>query len=106
MRLGSSKICITPPAGIDLSGYGLREQPSVGVHDDLFARALFLEQGGDKLLWLHCDLLGLDQERVRVLRAMLKHEIDLAEHQILMSASHTRAGPAVLGIRGCGEKNP
>jgi neutral ceramidase len=106
MKAGCSTVCITPPVGVDLSGYGLREQPSVGIHDDLFARALFLQQGKAGLLWLHCDLLGLDQSRVRQLRSTMCRELDLAQHQILMSATHTHAGPATQTLRGCGEVDP
>jgi neutral ceramidase len=106
VKFGCSKVCITPPVGVDLSGYGLREQPSVGIHDDLFARALFLEQGTEKLLWLHCDLIGLERDRVRTLRKRLLEEMNLAEHQILISTTHTHAGPATRRVRGCGEINP
>jgi neutral ceramidase len=106
VKSGCSKIRITPPVGVDLSGYGLREQPSVGIHDDLFARALFLEQGTEKLLWLHCDLIGLERNRVRTLRKRLLEEMNLAEHQILVSTTHTHAGPATRRVRGCGEINP
>jgi neutral ceramidase len=106
VKSGFSKIRITPPVGVDLSGYGLRVQPSVGIHDDLYARALFLEQGKEKLLWLHCDLIGLERNRVRMLRKPLAKEMNLAEHQILTSATHTHAGPATCRVRGCGEINP
>jgi neutral ceramidase len=106
LKLGCSKICITPPVGTDLSGYGLREQPSLGIHDDLFTRALFLEQGTEKLLWLHCDLLGVEQNRVRALRKRLLKDMNLAEHQILISTTHTHAGPATRRVRGCGEIDP
>jgi neutral ceramidase len=106
VKSGCSKIRITPQVGVDLSGYGLREQPSVGIHDDLFARALFLEQGTERLLWLHCDLIGLERNLVRTLRKRLLEEVKLAEHQILVSTTHTHAGPATRRVRGCGEIDP
>lgn len=106
MKSGCSKVCITPPVGIDLSGYGLREQPSLGIHDDLFLRALFLEQGKEQLLWLHCDLIGVEQNRVRALRKRMLKELNLTEHQILISTTHTHAGPATRRVRGCGDIDP
>lgn len=106
MKLGCSKVCITPPVGVDLSGYGLREQPSVGIHDDLFARALFLKQGKEQLLWLHCDLIGVEQNRVRTLRKLMLKELSLTEQQILISTTHTHAGPATRSVRGCGDIDP
>ena len=43
LKAGFSKVDITPPVGIYLSGYILREGPSQGVHDNLYARALVLD---------------------------------------------------------------
>ena len=48
MRIGFSKVDITPPIGTELGGYaGYR--PSSGVHDPLHCRAVLLEQ--DSLLY-------------------------------------------------------
>jgi hypothetical protein len=88
--------------GIELSGYVDRQQPSIGVHDDLYARGLYLEEGKEKLLWLHCDLIGFVREWVCCLRKKLAARLDLEERQIILSATHTHAGPATLPLRHCG----
>jgi neutral ceramidase len=102
MRCGTSQLCITPPVGVELAGFAARRQPSVGVHDDLYARGLCLEQGQEKLLWLHADLLGFEQRHVRRLRSALARQLGLAERQILFSATHTHSGPATLLLRSVG----
>ena len=43
MRGSVARVCITPPVGAWQGGYGARDRPCEGVHDDLFARALVLE---------------------------------------------------------------
>lgn len=96
MKCGTSQVCITPPVGVELCGYAARVQPSVGVHDDLYVRGLFLEEGREKLLWLHADLIGYDGFWVRGLRQRLTAELDLEERQILVSATHTHAGPVTM----------
>ena len=106
MRCGASRVCITPPVGTELAGFAARQQPSVGVRDDLYAYALYLEQGSEKLLWLHADLIGLDRPRVAALRRVLAAELGLAERQILFSATHTHSGPATLFLRWCGAMDP
>jgi hypothetical protein len=88
--------------GIELSGYVDRQQPSIGVHDDLYARGLYLEEGKEKLLWLHCDVIGFVRERVCCLRKKLAARLDLRGRQIILSATHTHAGPATLPLRHCG----
>ena len=106
MKIGVSRVCITPPVGIDLTGYGARVQPSIGVHDDLYARSCFLEQGQDRLLWIHADLLSLDRDTVRRLRKALSLELGLEERQIVFSATHTHSGPATQRLLGCGTRDP
>src|SRR5690242_11539574 len=106
MRAGSSQIKITPEAGIELSGYVVRAQPSVGVVDDLFACALFLEEAGERLLWLHVDLLRLPPVTVARVRHAVAADLGLAERQIVLSATHTHAGPATTRLRCCGQVDP
>ena len=106
MKCGARRVCITPPVGTELAGFAARPQPSVGVHDDLYAHALYLEHGSEKLLWLHADLLGFDRQRVRTLRRALAGELALEERQILFSATHTHSGPATLFLRWCGAMDP
>ena len=103
MRAGASQVCITPPIGIDLSGYVDRQQPSVGVHDDLYVRGLFLEEQDEKLLWLHCDLIGLTSEFVKDLKNNFRDAYGLPHRQVVISATHTHSGPASIPLRHCGE---
>jgi len=45
LKAGMAKIVITPPVGTKLSGYGGRTDPSTGVLDYLYAKALVLDEG-------------------------------------------------------------
>jgi len=49
MRIGATAIDITPPVGTALDGYGGRTDVSLGVHDPLYARALYLDDGTTQL---------------------------------------------------------
>ena len=100
MNIGVSEVNITPAVGIELCGYGTRVQPSTAKHHDLYVRGLFLEQSPNKLLWLHADLIGLDQELVRQLGKTAAAELDLEDYQIVMSATHTHSGPGTQRLRG------
>src|SRR2546429_3817526 len=60
MKASAAQIDITPAIGGELSGFALRIQPSTGIRDPLFARALYLNEGETRLLWIHCDLIGFD----------------------------------------------
>ena len=59
MKARIAQIDITPKPGVELSGFAARIQPSTGVLDPLFAKALYLADGQARVLWIHCDLVGL-----------------------------------------------
>jgi len=103
MRLGSSSVNITPEGNVSLSGFAARVQPSVGVHDDLVVRALYLEAGSERLLWLHADLIGLTEDFTAAFRRWAGRELGLEERQVFLSATHTHSGPTTVRLAGCGE---
>lgn len=103
MKAGVSKICITPPVGIDLCGFVDRVQPSIGLHDDLYVRGLYIEDQQNRLLWLNCDLISIAEEQVKRVREYCRGELGIHPHQVIVSATHTHSGPAAIQLRGCGE---
>lgn len=103
MRAGASQVCITPSVGLDLGGYVERQQPSIGVHDDLCVRGLFLEEQDEKLLWLHCDLIGLSSVFAKSLKDKFRDVYGLSARQVVISATHTHSGPATIHLRHCGK---
>lgn len=90
---GVAKIVITPPVGIDLTGFGNRSGPSTSVHDDLRAAALYLESNVP-LLIMTCDLIGLDDASVAEIRAGIAKQTGLPVGNIMIGCSHTHSGPA------------
>lgn len=49
MKAGASKEDITPPVGVKMGGFAARYKGAEGVHDNLYARALWR-----KGITLHC----------------------------------------------------
>jgi hypothetical protein len=105
MNVGAAQVDITPPPGIDLSGFAARAQPSVGVLDPLYARALLLEQDGRRLLWVHFDLIAVERAFVDAFRAWATEQFGLAIDEVLLSATHTHAAPTTVPIVGCGRRD-
>ena len=66
---GAAEVVITPPIGTYLDGYGARASGSVGVHDDLHARALVADDGTTQVALVSCDLIGVDRRLVGERRA-------------------------------------
>ena len=106
MKVGISQIDITPKPGVELSGFAARTQPSIGVLDPLFAKAVFLANGSERVLWIHCDLVGFDREIVREFREWAWQRWGLAGGQVMLSATHTHSGPCTIHLQECGRYDP
>ncbi|HOW71347.1 MAG TPA: neutral/alkaline non-lysosomal ceramidase N-terminal domain-containing protein [Phycisphaerae bacterium] len=102
MKIGTSVIDITPEPGVELSGFLARVQPSLGIHDRLAVRALYLEDGGQRLLWLHADLIGYTRELVAEVKQTLAARFGLRRDEVVLSATHTHSGPATIPLINAG----
>lgn len=103
--VGVGKEDITPPIGVDLTGYVGRTSPSKGIRDRLYAKAMiFKDPWGGIAGLLICDLIGLDQERTRRIKEMAEELVGIPREALMIACTHTHSGPATsLLLRGCGK---
>ncbi len=95
-RAGVARIKITPAGPIWLSGYASREKPSEGVLQDLYLRALAIEDAkGYRVVLVTADLIGIPRSLADEVCARAASEYELERPQILLNASHTHTGPVV-----------
>jgi neutral ceramidase len=85
---GVARTLITPPRGIYQIGYGDRSKGNEGVHDDLTATALVLDDGVQRLAIVACDLLAINEITMERVQSQLSMPV-------IISCSHTHAGPIV-----------
>ncbi len=79
-----------------MAGYAVRTKPAEGVMHDLWAKALFLEDGeGNEALLITTDLLGFSKIVSDEIRDRLQTELDLSRSQIILNSSHTHSGPVL-----------
>lgn len=96
LRAGAAEVVITPPVGTFLDGYGARTTGSVGVHDDLHARAIVVDDGATQAAIVACDLIGVDRRLTAEVRRIAHEATGIPAAHIMVSATHTHAGPAGL----------
>jgi len=101
MRTGVAKVDITPPVGLELSGWAFG--PSVGIFDPLYAKVLLLETDGKKIAIITVDLIGFSTEYATEIREDVANKIDMNASDVLLSCSHTHSGPATMFLRRWGE---
>jgi neutral ceramidase len=95
-QAGVSKRNITPLEPMWLSGYGSRDHPSTGKLTDLWAKALYMQDGqGRAAVLVTLDLVGLDRELSLAVRRQIceQHGLELAD--VALATSHTHTGPVV-----------
>jgi neutral ceramidase len=98
LKAGFATAKITPPLGTALSGFGERDfdpAGAKGVHDDLYARALYLTQGNKEALIMGFDLLFFSREESDRFKSAIGNKIGLPPDKILLNTSHTHTGPKV-----------
>lgn len=103
LHAGAASRIITPPVGVDLCGFAARAGPSVGVHDDLQAKALYLSANGRSLLLLTADLIGLSHEQAMKIRERIADATGVPAEAVMITCSHTHSGPATPALTVLGE---
>jgi neutral ceramidase len=97
MRAGFAKHKITPSVGTRMAGFAKRDDAkgAEAIHDDLFARILYLEDEGEETIIVGFDLLFFARHNAEWLKAAIGRVLDLKPSQILLNTSHTHVGPCV-----------
>jgi hypothetical protein len=93
-KAGAAKAVITPKEPMWMAGYASRKKPAEGTAQDLFAKALALEDAqGKRFVFITLDLLSVP----RTLRADLEKRFGDAYHLppegFVLNVSHTHCGP-------------
>lgn len=103
INVGVAQIDITPPSGLALTGYIARDGNATGCHDPLFAKALFFHNDTTQAVLITCDLLGLHGRDVATIRSAIATATGVPPTHVMITCSHTHAGPAVMFLQDCGE---
>lgn len=95
-RAGAAKLAITPRQPTWMAGYASRTKPSEGALHDIWAKALWLDDGrGHVAVLITLDVCGIGRDMALPTRKRLaaKHGLDLAA--IVIACSHTHSGPVI-----------
>ncbi|MGI8914372.1 MAG: hypothetical protein ACR2JY_11435 [Chloroflexota bacterium] len=106
LRCGLARRDISPPVGIDLSGFLARTGPCLGVHDPLTATALVASDGAMRVALVSCDLIGLGAAFVRRVRAAVETQTGIAAAHQMYACTHTHGGPETGVITHTGAADP
>jgi hypothetical protein len=95
VTLGVAQADITPEKPVLMSGYEARKTPFTGVHDPLFASALYFSGDGTAVLLITADVIGFRADFVDDLKAKISSRAGIPSGNIMLTAVHNHGGPAI-----------
>jgi hypothetical protein len=97
IKFGFASQKITPEIGVQLAGF-LGERRALGIHDDLFAKALYLNfSDKNKYIFIVLDTVAVFKEFSMKISESIEKESGIPREHIFISATHTHSGPEGLG---------
>lgn len=91
LGVGTAETVITPPVGLRLLGPLER---STGVHDDLFARSIVLDDGHTTVVLVFLDLIGLDLPLSHRISDEITNRTGISN--VLINCTHTHSAPFTI----------
>ncbi|HID05822.1 MAG TPA: hypothetical protein EYP10_01615, partial [Armatimonadetes bacterium] len=93
---GMATVNITPSVGFDNMGDYLRLKPAMGVGNELFAKALVLDDGENRIAIVTADIIAFTDWLVSETRGRIESLTGIKGANVLLSASHTHSSPAIF----------
>ena len=98
-KAGVASAIITPTESIWLAGYGGRNHPSEGTLNDLWIKALALQDAkGSQSVLVTMDLEELPKSLSDRLRDQLNERFHLSRAQVILNVSHSHSSPVLEGF--------
>ena len=99
VKVGLGETVITPKENVRMRGFA-RSQVSTGVHDDLHARSLVVEDAkGSTVVLMTVSLCNMSEYYSKRIRAGITEKTGIPENNIIISCTHTHSGPNVGSSR-------
>jgi hypothetical protein len=95
-RAGAATSNLTPNLDSMIVG-GFVPFPASGVHDELHARCLVLDDGKTKIALVVCDLLGLHRSVSIEARRLIEEATGIPPSHVAISGTHTHSAASALG---------
>ena len=105
LQVGFASRDISPPPGIDLSGFGFRFGASLGSLEPLEVGVIAVTDGERTLLLFTFDLIGFTLDHLAHLRARTAAATGVPGANQMWTCTHTHGGPETGVLPGMGEKD-
>jgi neutral ceramidase len=95
LKIGLGQSVVTPFLDVPLAGY-YYPRSADGVHDDLYAKTIILDDGRDQIVLVACDLVEIPRSVVEQARERITQRLKIPADHVLISATHSHTGPVMI----------
>ena len=93
LKAGVGSAVITPPVGVEMGGWCLRRGLCQSIHDDMYARALVLDNGATSAAIVSLDVAVVSAAITDQVREFVAAHTAIPKANILLNCSHTHTTP-------------
>ncbi len=98
---GIARVIITPEESLWMAGYASRSHPAEGMIQDLWSKALVIEdKDGNRAVLITNDLLEIPKYYSDLIMNRIEKEYGFKRSQIILNCSHTHSGPVMYDSLG------
>lgn len=98
LLIGFAKRDITPLESVKMGGYGFRKGNSIGVHNNIYARAVYFSLNKIQVAMVSVDVLGLFNKYVKYAQKIIEKKTRIPEKNILIHCVHNHSAPDTIGL--------
>ena len=102
LKAGSASANITPPLGTRIPG-GFRPRYAENVDDELFAKAVVIDNGTTRIAIVTCDLIAIPEKIADAAKARIADRCDIPAAHVMVNATHTHTAVAIADLLGVDE---
>ena len=102
LKAGSASANITPPLGTRIPG-GFRPRYAENVDDELFAKAVVIDNGTTRIAIVTCDLIAIPEKVADAAKARIADRCDIPVAHVMVNATHTHTAVAIADLLGVDE---
>ena len=102
LNAGSATANITPPLGTRIPG-GFRPRYAENVDDELFAKAVVIDNGTTRIAMVTCDLIAIPEKVADAAKARIADRCDIFPAHVMVNATHTHTAVAIADLLGVDE---
>jgi neutral ceramidase len=91
-KAGFARLDITPPLGINISGY-YGQRLADGILDNLYASALAVSDGSNTAVVISLDVIGFGKSKMDACRKSIAERNEIPFESVIIACTHTHTGP-------------